>query len=554
MEEKSAKGSAAGGKTRSRFFLGVIALTAGNLFVKLVGLILKIPLHDMLGDAGMTYYNNAYDIYAWLFTVATTGLPTAIALMISEDRAKGKIKESRKILHVTLGLFVIIGLIGTSVMLFGAPLFEKGYKIEGSAYCMVAIAPTLFFICIASALRGYFQGYQNMFPTALSEVIEAVGKLALGLLFAGYALKQGYSLPIVAAFAALGLTVGVAGGMLYLIIAKLLFHPERFDPEYAIVGPESEKVRGTKEIALRLLMISIPITLSSSVQSFSAVIDGMLLSNRLQQIGYSQEATAALIGNYKTLAPPLCNLPVALIAPVTASILPLLSASIAGGNRSRTKTVMNSALMITAIIELPCALGLSVLAEPVLKLLFGDNASSERAAPLLSILALALFFTSMISMTNAFLQAHKLERKPIKSMLVGAVVKMVLLYVLVGIPKINIYGSPISSVIGGLSISLTNLYFIKKYVGFTPDFGKMLIRPFGASVVCVAVAMFSYQGLFHLFGRHLVVIPAILIAMVVYFFVVFLFRALTREDVLLLPKGEKLCGILEKMRLLKKSA
>ena len=209
-------------KRRSRFFSGVAALTLANLFVKVVGLVLKIPLRHLLTDAGMVYYNNAYDIYAWLFTVATTGLPVAVSLMVSEDRAKGNVRETRKIFRVTMLLFIVVGIAGMSVMLFGAPLFEKAYKIENSAYCMMAVAPTLFFICVASGLRGYFQGYQRMTPTAVSEVIEAIGKLAIGLLLAHFAIRQGYPLHIVAAYAALGLTIGVAGGMVFLLISKLL--------------------------------------------------------------------------------------------------------------------------------------------------------------------------------------------------------------------------------------------------------------------------------------------------------------------------------------------
>ena len=539
-------------RSKSRFFGGVIALTLGNLFVKVVGLVLKIPLHNILGDAGMAYYNNAYDIYAWLFTIATTGLPTAISMLISEDRVKGNIKETKKIFRVTVALFIIIGIAGMSVMLFGAPFFEKAYKIENSGYCMMAIAPTLFFICVASALRGYFQGYQNMLPTAVSEVIEAVGKLVLGLLFAGYALEKGYPLYIVAAYAAFGLTIGVAAGMIYLIVTKLLFKPEKYDFECAELADESLEVRSTKKILVTLMMIAIPITISSSVQSFSTVIDGMVLSNRLQDIGFSEDITAQMIGNYKTLASPLCNLPPALIAPVTASIVPLMAASIASGNRKRSKSVMNGALMITAIIELPCALGMSVLSEPIIKLLFGDNASSETAAPLLSILSLSVFFVSMISMTSAFLQAHKLERKPIISMLIGAIVKLVSIYVLVGIPELNIYGSQISSFLGSFAISVSNLFFMKKHIGFIPNLGKILIRPFAASVICALTAIFSFGCLEGFIGRNPALLLSIVMAMVVYFFVIFLFKALTREDVMLLPKGTKICSLLEKMHLLKK--
>ena len=537
-------------KTKSRFFGGVLALTVGNLFVKVVGLVLKIPLHNILGGAGMAYYNNAYDIYAWLFTIATTGLPIAVSMLISENRAKGNIKENKKIFRVTTSLFVIIGILGSAIMFFGAPFFEKAYKIENSGYCMMAVAPTLFFICVASALRGYFQGYQNMVPTAISEVIEAIGKLVLGLLFATYAIEQGKPLHIVAAYAALGLTIGVAAGMIYLVITKLLFRPEKYDIDYSSLANEELEVRRSGKIASLLLAIAIPITISNSVQSFSIVIDGMLLSNRLQDVGFNEGVTAQMIGDFKTLASPLCNLPPALVAPIISSLIPLLSAAIASGNRQRTTNIMDKALMITAIIEMPCALGMSVLAEPILKLIFGDKPASESTAPLLSALALSIFFVSMMSITSALLQAHKLEKKPIISMLVGAVVKFVSIYLLVGIPQLNIYGSPISSFLGSFAISAMNLYFLKKHLGFVPNFGRILIRPFFASLICASSALLVFSLLERAISRNVALLLSIAIAATIYFFVIFLIKALSREDVLLLPKGEKLCRVLEKIKLI----
>lgn len=538
----------------------MIALTFANIFVKLVGLILKVPLRNMLGDAGMIYYNNAYEIYAWLFTISTIGLPSAISMMISEDRAKGNVKEIKKIYRVSLFLFLVIGVVGTSVMFFGAPLFEQAYRIENSAYCIMAVAPTLFFICIASALRGYFQGYQNMTPTAMSEIIEAIGKMALGLLFAQYAISQGYEMHIVAAYAALGLTIGVAAGMLYLFITKLFFRPRQYDFEYAALADETMEVKNASKIVKTLLFIAIPITFANSIQSFSAMIDSMLLTRRLQEIGFAEEQVKQMVGNYKTCAVPFGNLPPAMIAPVTASILPMLTASIAAGNKSRTKKVIESSLLITAILELPCALGMSVLAEPIIKLLFGEGTGAEAAAPLLSVLSLSVFFGSMIATTSAILQAHKLERKPIVSMLVGAVVKISSVYLLVGIPSLNIQGAPITAILGAFAISAVNLYYIKKYLGYVPDFKRILLRPFAASLICALTAMVSYWGINAFFAAFLPrltrfsVIFAIGVAMVVYFFVIFLFRAVSREDVLLLPKGQKLCRLLERMHLLPKEA
>lgn len=538
-------------KSRNRFFSGVVALTLANVFVKIVGLILKIPLREILTDEGMVYYNNAYDIYAFLFTIATTGLPTAVAMLISENRVRGNRREIKKIFRVTLLLFLVIGLLGMSVMLFGAPLFEKAYQISGSTYCIMAVAPTLLFICLASALRGYFQGYQYMTPTAVSEVIEAIGKLVLGLLFAGYAADQGMSRPVIAAYAALGLTIGVAAGMVFLMVRKLLFRPQSFD-EYASVEESGAATRTVGGIVKTLFMIAVPITLSNSVMSFSAMLDGMILSRRLQGIGYSEEIVKTMIGNYKSCATPICNLPLAMVGPITASIIPLMAATIAGGNRARTKKVMDSSFLLTAIMELPCALGVSILSVPIIQLLFGTETSAEQAAPLLSVLALSIFFHSMISITAAILQAHKLERKPILSMIVGAVVKLLGSYLLVGIPAVNIYGSPLSSLLCSFSISATNLYFIKKHIGYVPHFKKILLRPFAASVVCALTAMGAYRLIdLVLPGSRLTVLLAIAVAAVVYFFVLFLFRALSEEDILLLPKGEKLCTLLKKVHLLK---
>ena len=536
---------------RSRFISGVFALTAANLFVKIVGLLLKIPLRGILTDGGMAYYNNAYEIYAFFFTVSTIGLPTAVSMLISENRAKGNKKEIKKIYRVSMLLFVIVGFIGTCVMFFGAPLFESAYKIDKSAYCIMAVAPTLFFICVASALRGYFQGYQNMVPTAVSEVIEAIGKMALGLLFAHYAMSKGEPIHIVAAYAALGLTVGVAGGALFLILRKLFFNPSSFDTEYGSIENDGADVRSSGRIIKTLIMIAIPITLSSSVMSFSTMLDGMILSRGLQSIGYTEDAVKEMIGNYKTCATPISNIVLALVAPITASIIPLISSTRASGDKRRVTNIMYSTLRVTVILILPCVLGIAVLSKPIITLLFGDQTAAEKAGPLLSILAVSVFFMSMIQVSAAILQAHKLEKKPIISVAAGAVSKIVVTFILVTIPALNIKGSPLSSIISSFIISAVNFYFIGKHIGFKPNFFKIILRPLIASMLCALTAGVGYKLMLPYLGNALSLIVSITAAAVVYGVSIFLIKAVGREDVELLPKGRKLAGILTKMKLLK---
>lgn len=538
-------------KKKNMFLSGVLILTAANLLVKLIGAVLKVPLHNLLSDEGMCYYNNAYDIYTWLYMVSTAGLPVTISMLISGSRAKGNFKEAKMIFRITLTLFIIIGFVGMAVMFFGAGQFAAAYKQEKSVYAIMTMAPTLFLICVSSCIRGYFQGYQNMIPTAVSEIIEAVGKLVMGMLFAGYALSRGEPLYIVAAYAILGVTVGVGAGMLYLVIAKLLFRESIYNEEYMRPDKEELEIRSTGKLLKVLIVTAVPITISASIMSFTNMLDSMIISRRLQSIGYTEQVAASMLGNFKTLVVTLFNLPPALIYPISASIVPLMSASIAEGNREKTVNIMNSSMRIAALLSIPCALGMSVLSEPILKLLF-DSGSAETAAPLLSVQALSVFFVGMLSITNAILQAHGFERKPIISMLAGSVVKITFSYLLIGIPEINIMGAPIGTFMCYLTIVACNFYFMAKHVKIIPDVRTVFIRPLAASVVCALAAIGSYR-LLELVSlpSKITVVLAIGAAAVVYIITIFLIRAITEDDIILLPKGKKLCALLKKLHLLR---
>lgn len=535
-------------KSTKLFLSGVLILTFSNILIKVIGLTLKIPLSHLLGDDGMAYYNVAYDIYVWFYMISTAGLPVAISILISESRAKGNFREARRIFRITLALFVVIGLAGMAVMIFGSRGFAAAYKFPDAYIAIVAIAPTLFLICVSSAIRGYFQGYQNMLPTAVSQIIEALGKLTIGIFLAKYALSQGYDLPKVAAYTILGLTIGVGFGMLFLCISKLTFNAVPFDEEFVLPDSDSLPMRGIGELLKIIIITAIPITLSSSVMSFTNMIDGMILSRRLQQIGYSEESTRTLFGNYKTLAVSMFNLPPALVYPISYSTVPLLSAAVAQNDRRRVKFVSHSILKTASLITIPCAFGMAVLSEPILKLLFAEK-SAVLAAPKLSLLAFSIIPVGMLSMTNAMLQAHKYERKPIISMLVGSVVKLAASYVLIGIPAINIYGAPIGTFLSYLSIVLVNFWFVKKYLCIRPRLGEILVRPVIAGMFCAGAAYGSYMLFDAVLPQKAATICAILCAGVVYVLAVFLMRCISEEDIRLLPKGDKLYSILHKVRL-----
>lgn len=554
-------------KTANLFASGVLILTIANLIVKVIGVMLKIPLSNELLNEGMGYYNSAYEVYVWLYMVSTAGIPVAIAMMVSESKAKGNFRETRKIYKIALITFATVGFVFMAALMAASGwLADSIYKLEGLEYGLIAIAPTLFFICISCAIRGYFQGYQYMTPTAVSEVIESLGKLIIGLLFANYAMERfadvekvikGETIqmkyPYAAAATILGLTIGVALSLIYLFIKKATFKESLYNAEFLRPDSDTLPVRSTATILKTLIIVAIPVTLSSSVMSFTTMLDSVIISNKLQGLGISQKEVTETIGYYKTQVITFFNLPPVLIYPISGSLVPYLSSLIVGGDKEKIRNLMNSALRVASLIALPCALGMSVLSEPIIKLVFADKLVDQTNSPeLLSIQALSVFFVAMLAMTTSILQANKHERKPIISMIAGALVKITASWLLIGNENIQMFGAPISTLLSYLTIVLFNFYFVSKYVKYRPDFKKVFVGPLVCAVLCAASALGAYNlASLVISSDSIATLIAIAAAGVVYILAIFLLRAITKEDFDLIPKGAKLYGIFVKLKLMR---
>ncbi len=551
-------------KTSNLFFSGVLILTIANLLVKIIGVGLKVPLTKIIETNGMGYYTSAYDIYVWLYMVSTAGIPVAISIMISDSRSKGNFREAKKIFKIALWSFVVIGLVGMSVMIFGSHLFSTLYELPELYWSIIAIAPTLLFICISSAIRGYFQGYQNMTPTAVSEVIESFGKLLLGIAFALWSMKA-FADPSgavsestyakAAAMTILGLTIGVFISMIYLIIKKMTFREELYNAEF--VRPDSDElsVKSSKSLLKTLVIIAVPITISASMMSFTNMIDGMIIANRLSGLGFDTSVISGMIGAFKTQVVTFFNLPPALIYPISASLVPYISTVRNTGTKEQLHTIMNSAVKITSLIAMPCALGMSVLSEPIIALMFDMSKNPEAMTfgtpELLSVQSLAVFFLGMLAITNSFLQAHNLERKPIISILAGSAVKLISSFLLIGNEHIQILGAPIGTLLCYITIVVFNFYFVAKHIGFVPKFGRVFIRPLIASLICAAAAFGSFKLIEMFIPAKIAVLLAILVAVLVYAVTVFLTRAITEDEIKMLPKGQKIANKLSRIGILK---
>ena len=479
------------------------------------------------------------------FIISTAGLPVALSIMISENKTVGKYRNMKKVFNASLALLVFIGLFGTIFM--GVFYNKLALIINNSSakLCILAISPTVLFICISSAIRGYFQGNQIMFPTAISQVIESLGKLFLGLAFAIVAINKGYSMPEVAAFAVLGLTIGVAISMLFLIICKLVYKPRA---ETKILSSETQP---SSQIIKKLLSIAIPITLSSAVMSITRIIDMTMILGRLSAIGYSEDMANAIYGSYSTMAVSVYNLPTTLITAIALPIVPMLTSAFESGDRLKEQSTITSSVKLTALIAFPSALGISVFSKPILELLFSSQTSEiEYTAPLLSILGISVFLSCMITLTNAILHSYKMVNKPIISMLIGAIVKIIFSYILIGIPKIYIYGAPISTFFSTLTIVAVNLYFIVKKIGRMEKISVLFGRPFISAFLSMMAGVSLYVFLETYLDFNGNILIAIMVVMLLYIILALKLKAIDKEEISMLPLGEKIAIGLEKIKLL----
>lgn len=562
------------------FVNGVLILTISNILVKAIGLLFKIPLHDILGDDGMGYFNAAYTIYTTFFMISTAGLPVAISYMVSRSRAAGNFNQVKKIMRIAFVVFFVIGSVGTLALFFGAGFFANTVtEIPESKYCIMAIAPTLFFVCLTSAFRGYFQGHQVMWPTAVSQLLESLGKLLIGILLANWSIARGDSLEITAAWTIFGLTIGVLCGMGFIWITKLLYNTSKVNAEYELENSYTMATDSTKALLKELVVMAIPVTLSSSVMSLANLIDLTVISRQLQSIGFTSKGAAALYGNYTTLAVPMFNLIPVLVYPIGYSLVPMISALIVQKDEQRTKNVITSSLKTAAILSMPCTVGMAVLAEPILSLIYGgaslldkytaegsellsdpmfmsyinaETSSASLAAPLLAILAVSSFLVCMLSITNSILQANKRPYLPLISMLIGAVAKVLASYLLIGNESVGIYGAPISTDICYIIVVICNFYFCAKYANFRPSVGKVFLKPLVAAALCGGAAFGAYELVSMVISNlKIVTIFAIGAAAVVYVVAILLLGALEKDDFEFIPAGKKLYGILTKLKLVK---
>lgn len=579
------------GRKSQSFLKGAMVLGSSMIIVKLMGMIYKILLSNQYGGVGTGLFNSAYALYNPLFMLSTAGFPIAISRMVSESITKKRYRDVKQIHRISVPIFVIAGCICFLAMVLGSFIYIKLIHADNAIFALLCLSPTIFFGCLMSIYRGYFEGMRNMVPTAISEIIEAICKLFFGLTASflvtkygmGQFAKTGYVfgikcaneveaesaiIPIAIGAAITGISLGSLLGFLFLFI-RYKRGGDAITRDELRNSPPPRKSGTTLRIMVKT---AIPIGLGSIIMSLADMIDSTLVQVRINNI--MQSDPKALLGVYGSLIPDSVyygeethtflygcyGIALTLMMLVTAvtqvfgtTALPSVTAAWTSGNKRQLKKSMETVMRVTTLVTIPSGIGMSVLAEPLLSMIYHGSSVADEVeigSKVLAVMGISVIFIATSTPLCSMLQAIGRMDVPLKLFTIGMAMKIVVNYILVGIPWINIQGANIGSIVCYGFVTVVALFVICRETKIVPDFVSIFVKPLLAGIICGITAYFSEIFFDILFKQRIATILAVITAITVYIIALVLIRAIKREDILQMPKGNKIVKILEKHRLI----
>ncbi len=539
-------------KTGDSFIKGAAILGAAAIVIKVMGAFFRIPLANLIGDEGMSYYQTAYPMYNWLIVISTAGFPAAIAKTIAERTAVGDHYGAHRVFKTILKLMAIVGMIGMLFMLLGADWVTTYVKNKGGFYSFMALGPAILFVAVMSAFRGYFQGLQDMKPYAYSQIAEQFFRVVVGLGLAFTFYKYGLE------YASAGATFGATSGAFFGFLIIFLYY--RRMKKKGALGEIDTKLpdqveESERTIIKKVLKIAVPITIGASVIPIMTMLDLFIVMRRLNDIGIIEQAND-LYGQLTGYSQTLVNLPQTVTAAVQISLVPAVAGLMAKKASDELNHTIETGLRLGLIIGLPCALGLISLAEPIMKLLYPmqiEIASSTGA--ILQILGWGVLFLSMYQVTTGILQGLGKQNLPARNLFVGAILKGILSYVLVGIPSLNIRGAAIATISAFACASILNFVSLMKIVDFKPNVTKIFVKPAIDGLVMVVGVKITYMlvngalvgSMSVLSAGRLATVAAVAVGGLVFVLMLFVTGTLTEEDMEMMPGGRKLKKLAAKL-------
>ncbi len=513
-------------KKQKSFVAGAAILGGIGLIVKLIGAVFRIPLGNIVGSVGMANYQVAYPIYATLVVISTAGLPTAISRMVSERVAVGDYQGAHKVFITAFKVLLVIGIVTTGIMLLVSKTIAAGVKVPEAWISLTMIAPALLFVSILSAYRGYYQGLQMMWPTAVSQLIEQVIKLVAGLYLANLLLPYGVEWG--AAGALIGVTVSEIAAVLFVM---LTYQFKRRDLKQRRESLPNVPFQANRSIGKDLLVIALPIALGGCIMPAIGAVDMAIVTNSLISVGYTEEAAKASFGILTGFVNPLINMPAVLSLALCMSLVPAISVARVQKDHSLVGKRSGMGVKLSLLVGMPSAAGMYILAGPIMELLYHNGLTAQEmvvGVQLLQTLAIGVFFLTLVQTMTGILQGAGHQFWPLLNLLIGGIIKVVLSLVL--IPKLGVQGAAIGTMacygIAALLNAIFLIYFTRPKIRAVSD----LLMPLVATAAMGLAAYYLYNRLAESMGNTLACIIAIAAAGIVYLAVLLITGGLRKSD------------------------
>lgn len=510
---------------KQRFIIHGGILAIASILVKIIGMLYRIPMVNIIGSKGNGVYGTAFNLYNIMLVLSSFGLPIAISALISTRFVKKRFKSARKVMVCSLIIAMVTGGIAALLLFFGADFVENviyGGGIQGVAIPLRVLAPTVFVVAILGVLRGFFQGQETMIPTAVSQLIEQIVNAVVSIV-AGYILVNAYrESDNAAAYGAAGSTLGtLAGALAALFFVAFIYFVYRPTFMRMVRRDKSRALESNSDMYKLIAMTMIPIILSQTFYQISAVVDDIMFSNLAVGRVLSVETD---LGNYNSSYLLLVGIPQAIASAMAASLLPSIAASYTLGNYSAINDKIDGTLKANMLVAIPSFIGFMVVGQPIIKLLFSSYDSVQGVA-MLRLGAISVVFYCLSTVTSAGLQGMNMMNKPVKHSLISLAVHVVMVFVLLKFTDMGIFALVIGNTTFPVIIFIMNLLELKRYSGYRMNYAKIFLAPSVCALIMGIVTWVAYQGVYALVHKNMIALfIALMIAVVTYFGPLLIFK------------------------------
>ena len=528
---------------------GILALA--GIIVRIIGLLYKSPLNAIIGDLGAGYYSTAYNMYTIILLISSYSIPSAIAKVISQKLALNQYKNAQKLFYGAIIYVIVVGGLASILTYIFAPILAKGQ----AAVVLKVFVPTIFLSGLLGVLRGYFQARKNMVPTSISQILEQIANAGVSILAAYLFMKflaqaDEISQAVYGAMgSALGTGIGVVCGLLVMLVIYLK-NRKQFKAD--ISSDISENTDSYKTVFKTIFSVVTPFILSTFIYNCSTSVNMTIYQHVMMDVkGFTETVTITMYGIFAYKAVTVANIPIAMSSAMSSAMLPSVASSYVKGELEKTRKQVDKAIHVTMLIAMPSAMGLCVLAKPVMKLLFNQPESLDTASFLLMSIAITVIFYCISTVTNSVLQGIGKMNAPVIHAAVAFILQVAVLLVLLMYTNLNLYALSIAMIVYSLAMCVLNQVAVRKHLSYKINTKKSFILPFVASMVMGVVAFLVYYGLYYLVRSNVIALmAAVVIAVVVYFVLVIKLKVITEEDMTGLPKGNLIKKVAKKLRLL----